>query len=230
MTRARILVVGHGRDVDSVLGTHRACVVAEPYLRALRQAGAIPLIAWAGTGDPAELLDAADAVLLLGGGDVDPVRFGSDASGDAVDPERDEFEIGLVLACREAGVPLMGMCRGAQAMNVALGGTLRQVAEHRQQTGLSNSSHRITLAEGSRLASVLDEPELHVNSFHRWAVDRPAQGMRVTATAPDGTVEGIESETGWWAAGVQWHAELLPDQRTVALFHGLISTVGKRVR
>jgi len=227
MTRPRVLVVGHGRDVESVLGTHRACVVGEPYLRALRQAGAIPLITWAGSGDPAGFLEVADAVLLLGGGDVDPARFGSDASGDAVDLERDEFEIGLVRACQEAAVPLLGMCRGAQAMNVALGGTLRQVADHRQQTALSSPSHQITLVEGSRLASILATSGLPVNSFHRWAVDRPAQGMRVSATAPDGNVEGIESETEWWAAGIQWHAELLADQRTAALFRGLISTVGR---
>jgi putative glutamine amidotransferase len=229
MTRPRVLVVGHGREVESVLGTHRACVVAEPYLRGLRQAGAIPVIAWAGMGNPAELLDLGDAVLLLGGGDVDPARFGSDVSGDAVDPERDEFEIGLVLASREAGVPLLGMCRGAQAMNVALGGTLRRVAEHRQGGALSSPSHGISLAKGSRLASLMDAPELLVNSFHRWAVDRPGVGMRVSVTAPDGTVEGIESETGWWAVGVQWHAELLPDRRTVALFQGLISPAGKKV-
>ena len=229
MTPPRVLVVGHGRDVESVLGTHRACVVSEPYLRALRRAGAIPLIAWSGTGDPGELLDVADAVLLLGGGDVDPARFGSDASGEAVDPDRDEFEAELVRMCREAGVPLLGMCRGAQSMNVALGGTLRQIPEHRQQAPLSTPSHRITLVEGSRLASLLDASDLSVNSFHRWAVDRPAEGMRVSATAPDGTIEGIESETGWWAAGIQWHEELLGDQRTADLFGGLISTVERKV-
>lgn len=227
MRRPRILVVGHGRDVESVLGTHRACVVGEPYLSALRLAGGIPLIAWAGTGGAAELLEVADAVLLLGGGDVDPARFGSDASGEAIDPDRDEFEVELVLACREEGVPLLGMCRGAQAMNVALGGTLRQIPEHRQSAALSSPSHRITLADGSRLASLLGTSELPVNSFHRWAVDRLAEGMRPAATAADGTVEGIESETGWWAVGVQWHAELLADQRAAALFSGLISTVRK---
>jgi putative glutamine amidotransferase len=229
MTGPRVLVVGHGRDVESVLGTHRACVVGEPYLRALRQAGAVPVIAWAGTGDPVGLLDVADAALLLGGGDVDPVRFGSDASGDAVDLERDEFEIALVLACRDAGIPLLGMCRGAQAMNVALGGTLRRVTGHRQPTALSSPTHGISLESGSLLGSLLDGGQLSVNSFHRWAVDRPAEGMRVSATAPDGTVEGIESETGWWATGVQWHAEWLPDRGTVELFRGLISSAGRRV-
>jgi putative glutamine amidotransferase len=229
MTRPRVLVVGHGRDVESVLGTHRACVVHEAYVRALREAGAVPLITWAGTGEPGEFLDVADAVLLLGGGDVDPARFGSAARGDAVDPERDEFELEIVRSCQAAGVPLLGMCRGAQSMNVALGGTLRRIADHRQETALSSPSHAIALQNGSRLAGLLGGPDLQVNSFHRWAVDRPAEGTRVTATSPDGAIEGIESDTGWWAAGIQWHAELLGDRTAVRLFEGLISTAGRKV-
>ena len=225
MRRPRVLVVGHGRDIDSVLGTHRVCVVGEPYLRALDRAGALPVIAWAGTSTPSDLLELADAVVLLGGGDVDPRRFNSNEPGDGVDLERDDFEFELVRSSREAGVPLLGMCRGAQAMNVALGGTLRRVDGHRQPGPLTEPSHRLVVADGSRLERVLGTTDLQVNSFHRWAVDRPAEGFRVTAVGPHGSTEGIESQTDWWAAGIQWHAEWQSEAQTVALFAALTSAV-----
>ncbi|HEX2090027.1 MAG TPA: gamma-glutamyl-gamma-aminobutyrate hydrolase family protein [Actinomycetota bacterium] len=225
MRRPRVIVVGHGRDIDSVLGTHRACVVGEPYLRALDRAGALPVIAWAGSRNAGEFLELGDAVVLLGGGDVDPRRFHSKEQGEAVDLVRDEFEFGLVRSARDAGVPLLGMCRGAQAMNVALGGTLRRVEDHRQGPALTEPSHSLVVAEGSRLEGLLHTTDLEVNSFHRWAVDRPAEGFRVTAVAPDGATEGVESESDWWAAGIQWHAEWLSESQTVALFEALLSGV-----
>ncbi len=183
------------------------------------------MIAWAGTSTPSELLELTDAVVLLGGGDVDPRRFNSNERGDGVDLERDDFEFELVRSCRETGIPLLGMCRGAQAMNVALGGSLRRVDGHRQTAALTEPSHSLVVAEGSRLERLLGTTDLQVNSFHRWTVDRPAQGFRVTAVGPDGAIEGIESETDWWAAGIQWHAEWQSEAQTVALFEALTSAV-----
>ncbi len=230
MRQPRVLVVGHGRDIDSVLGTHRACVVGETYLRALDRAGVVPLIGWAGASNASDLLEVADAVVLLGGGDVEPRRFGSSERGEGIDLQRDAFEFEVVRSCRSGGVPLLGMCRGAQAMTVALGGTLRRVEHHRQTNELREPSHLLQVEEGSRLESLLGGTHLSVNSFHRWAVDRPAEGFRVTAVAHDGAVEGIESESGWWATGIQWHAEWLSEAQTVSIFEALVSSLKGSVR
>lgn len=229
MSRPRILVVGHRREVDSPLGRQRACVVYEGYLDHLDRAGALSIIGWPGGPWADDVLDLVDGVLLVGGGDVDPARFGSRAQGDAMDAARDEFEVALVRKCRDRSVPLLGMCRGAQAMNVALGGSLKESGGHRQDLPLAAPSHPISLENGSRLARMLAAGEIAVNSFHRWAVDRPGQGLAVTATTPDATAEGIESTGDWWATGVQWHAELLDDGRASALFRGFVSEVQEEV-
>jgi putative glutamine amidotransferase len=200
-------------------------VVYEGYLDHLDQAGALSIIGWPGGPWADDVLDLVDGVLLVGGGDVDPGRFGSRAQGDAMDAARDDFEFALVRTCRDRAVPLLGMCRGAQAMNVALGGSLKESGGHRQDLPLTAPSHPISLEDGSRLARMFAVEEFPVNSFHRWAVDRPAQGFAVTAVTPDATVEGIESTGDWWATGVQWHAELLDDARGSNLFQGFVSAV-----
>lgn len=223
MRPRRVLVVGHRRDLESVLGPQRACVVYEGYLERLARAGAVPLIAWPGELWDGGLLDWADAVVLVGGGDVDPAQFGSAAAGDAVDPERDRFEVALVLASRDRRIPLLGVCRGAQVLNVALGGSLREVAGHRQEALLGEPSHRVVFAPGSRLAGLVARPEAAVNSFHRWAVDRLGEGLAATAQSTDAVIEGVESTTGWWAVGVQWHAELLDADAGDLVFRGLVA-------
>jgi putative glutamine amidotransferase len=225
VSRPRILVVGHRREVDSPLGTQRACVAYEGYLDHLDRAGALSVIGWPGGPWADDVLDLVDGVLLVGGGDVDPARFGSGAQGDAMDAARDAFEFALVRTCRDRKLPLLGMCRGAQAMNVALGGSLKESGGHRQDLPLADPSHPISLQRGSRLGRMFAADEIEVNSFHRWAVDRPGRGLAATAVTPDATVEGIESTDDWWAAGVQWHAELLDDDQGAALFRGFVSGV-----
>jgi putative glutamine amidotransferase len=224
VSRPRVLVVGHRRTVDSVLGRQPACVVYEGYLDRLERAGTLPIIGWPGGRWADDVLDLVYGVVLVGGGDVDPARFGSSAAGDAMDAARDGFEFALVQSCRERKMPLLGLCRGAQAMNVALGGSLAERNGHRQGLPLTAPSHPVALEEGSRLARILAADELSVNSFHRWAVDRPAQGFVASAVAPDATVEGIESTDDWWAIGIQWHAELL-DDGDPALFRNFAAAV-----
>lgn len=229
MSRPRVLVVGHRRELDSALGRHRACVVSDGYLEHLHAAGAAPLIAWPGTSEPESLLEAVEAVLLIGGGDVDPRRFGSHATGDAIDPSRDDFEIAIVDGCRTNNLPLLGMCRGAQVLNVALGGTLKEVRGHRQEGDLMRPSHSVHIDADSALAGFFGATETKVNSFHRWAADGIPSDMRVVARSPDGTVEGTESTSEWWAMGIQWHAELLDDPYSHALFAGFVSTLERQV-
>jgi gamma-glutamyl-gamma-aminobutyrate hydrolase PuuD len=227
MRRPLVLVVGHRRSVEGPLGTLESCVVYEAYLERLA-AVATPVVVWPGESESDSLLALADAVVLVGGGDVEPSRFGSEAEGQAVDPARDELETALVLGCRERGLPLLGFCRGAQLLNVALGGTLKRVDGHVQAEALSRPTHEVRLEPGTRLASTVAADRLDVNSFHRWAVDRTGDGLTVTARAGDGVPEAIEAGNGWHALGVQWHAELLEDGRADALFRALTETTARR--
>ena len=222
---AKVLVAPHRRVLASALGKHEACVVPENYLRSLQAAGAISLTAWMGTEVIDPLLDVADGVLLIGGGDIARQSFAASGDTEAVDRQRDEFESALVDAARDRRLPLLGMCRGMQQLNVALGGTLRRVDDHRQDEDLGRPSHAISVSPDCRMAEIFGMGELKVNSFHRWSVDRLGDGMSVGITGPDGVVEGIESTTEWWAMGIQWHAELLEDPSTRALFQAFIAAM-----
>ena len=214
------------RELDTVLGHLRAALVYEAFFERIGAAGGRPLVAWPGDPDAEGLAADADAVLLIGGGDVEPERFGLDAEGDAVDRRRDEFESRLVLAARERGLPVLGVCRGAQVVNVALGGTLHRVEGHRQETDLREPAHPVDVAEGTRLAGVVGTDPLDVNSFHNWAVDALAPGVCAVAHHGD-VVEAFESDGEWWALGVQWHLELLDDPTTQRIFDAHVAAAAE---
>lgn len=208
MKRPRIGVLAHRRELESVLGVHPAVVVAEAYLQHLDRAGGDPVILWPGMRRAP--LDLLDGVLMIGGGDVAPDLFGSVEPGEGVDVGRDTLESAVVTACRDQRTPLLGMCRGAQILNVALGGTLQRVPGHRQHQPLGEAAHEVEILAGSTLSELAGEVKLEVNSYHVWAVDRPGTGLRVVATSPDGVPEAVETEDrDWWCLGLQWHAELL---------------------
>jgi putative glutamine amidotransferase len=225
VTKPKVLVAPHRRALDSLLGRHDGCVVPEGYLRLLHGAGALSLTTWMGEEDVDTLLEVADGVLLIGGGDIARESFAAAGETDAVDPERDDFESALVNGARERRLPLLGMCRGAQQLNVTLGGSLRRVHDHRQQEDLAQPTQAVSITSGSRMGGVFTMGEVKVNSFHRWAVDRTGKGLTAVATSADGVVEGIESTTEWWALGVQWHAELLDDPQSHSLFDGFVAVM-----
>ncbi len=222
MTLPRILISPHGRELDTALGRLDASIVYDRYLEKIVAAGGQPLVAWPGSPDVGDLVDGADGVLLIGGGDVAPERFGLAVAGAAVDPGRDEFETRLVLAARTQAKPVLGVCRGAQLLNVALGGSLRQVDGHRQQGDLTAPSHSMRTVEGTLLAEVLGAPEHEVNSFHGWAADGLGRGLRVAGTGA-GVIEGIEFDGDWWALGLQWHLELLSDEASQRVFDAFVA-------
>jgi putative glutamine amidotransferase len=194
------------------------------YLHALERAGLTPLVVPpledAGAGD--RVLDAVAGLVLSGGEDVDPARFGQEKHHTVTltNPARDATEAALTLAARERALPTLAICRGVQLLNVALGGTLVQdIADQRPRAaphdGASRDAraHEVIVEPDSRLAGALGSTRLRVNSLHHQALDRVADGIRVTGRAPDGVIEGIESPAGdaWWMLGVQWHPEELVD-------------------
>jgi putative glutamine amidotransferase len=170
-----------------------------------------------------EVIDGIDGLLLTGGEDLAPARYGEAPHPSVVDvdPARDEFEIALVGEARRRNLPILGICRGIQVLNVALGGTLVQdipserpgALAHEAGTARAARAHDVEVEPGSRLASALGATRLAVNSSHHQSVDRPAPRLRITARSDDGIVEGLETDRHdpWYAVGVQWHPEDLVD-------------------
>lgn len=197
------------------------------YSLAIASEGGLPVMA--ATLDPREaeaLIARADALLLVGGVDIAPHRFGQSPHPDlgVVDPERDAFELALYRAAREADKPVFGVCRGIQVINVAEGGTLHQHLpaigrglQHVQVEKGGRPHHKIALAEGSALAAGFGAAEVFVNTYHHQGLDRLGAGLRAVAHAEDGLVEAVEGTSGAFLLGVQWHPEMSyashPDQR-----------------
>ena len=166
----------------------------------------MPLLLPPGEIDSEEALAWLDGLILTGGGHETIYM---------VDPERDRSEIKLVLAAKESGLPTLGICRGSQMINVALGGTMIEhlpdvVGEsvpHRLPPR-EPTRHEIKLKPGCRLAKLLSRETFSAPSWHHQAVRRPAPSLEAVAHAPDGTIEGLELSGHPWMIGVQWHPEL----------------------
>ena len=207
----------------SAMGTARAeMALGMTYMRTLDAAGAMPVVL-PPVGDAEQLLDRLDGICLSGGPDLDPAAYGARDRHPELgptEPSLDAFELVLARAALERGIPVLAVCRGAQALNVACGGTLHQhIPGHRQTAPAGEPTHQITVARNSRLARITRSRALAVNSFHHQAVDRLGAGLRIVGTAPDGTIEAIEG--AGFVIGVQWHAETLPGQ--LALFEALVA-------
>lgn len=161
------------------------------------------------------LLEGIDALVLSGGGDVDPALYGADRSlGRSVRPGRDRFELALLAEAEEREIPTLGICRGAQLLNVFRGGTLRTIRANEDLVRRHGKmrGHPVRLEPGSLLAEVFRTERLErVVSYHGQAVDAPGQGLVISGRAEDGVVEAVErapEAPGVWLAGVQWHPEL----------------------
>jgi putative glutamine amidotransferase len=192
------------------------------YVRALESAGLVPIVVppLGTAASVVRVLDAVAGLVLSGGEDVDPSRYGATPHPELgpVNCARDETELALLARARELGMPTLAICRGIQVVNVGLGGTLIQdlpsqrqdVAAHEVDDERDARVHGVRVDPASRLASILGVRSLGVNSIHHQAVDRLGEAMRVSARADDGTIEGVESDDpSWWMVGVQWHPEEL---------------------
>ena len=190
------------------------------YVTALENAGLVPLIVppLSNARATAAVLDSVAGLVLTGGEDVDPARYGEDRHEKirSVNALRDATEAALVEEARARGMPVLAICRGIQILNVALGGTLIQDISSQCKTSIAHDeegprdsrSHEIDVEPGSLIAKAIGVEHCTVNSFHHQSVKRVADGMRVTARSPDGVVEGLESiDEDWWVMAVQWHPE-----------------------
>ena len=206
-------------------GTFVRYAMAAPYVQAVLAAGGIPVVLPPQDDNAAPLLDAIDGLLLSGGGDVEPSRYGADGCHSAVygvSPDRDRFELGLIDEALRRDLPLLCICRGIQVLNVALGGTLLQDIpsapdlpvriEHRQQeTGLKpdDLGHVVAIDPDSPLRRLTASTSLGVNSYHHQVVDRLAPDLVAIAHALDGLVEAASLPTHAFVLAVQWHPELM---------------------
>ncbi|MCX7850392.1 gamma-glutamyl-gamma-aminobutyrate hydrolase family protein [Thermus sp.] len=193
----------------------------EPYLEALRSQGLAYVLLPPQPQEALErILPHLDGLLLPGGGDVDPALYGEEPHPrlGEVSPERDAHEVFLARHAAERGLPTLGVCRGVQAMNVALGGTLYQDLEaqglgrvqHHQKSPPPALGHGVRLVGESPLRGLFPE-RFRVNSYHHQGLKALGRGLRPAALAPDGLVEAVVLEGHPLFLGVQWHPELLPE-------------------
>jgi putative glutamine amidotransferase len=218
-------------------------VLGMTYVDAIERAGGLPVVL-----PPIDLnevdamLDGIAGVCISGGPDLHPSAYGREGHHQLGPtwPHLDLFEIALARRACNRRMPILGVCRGAQVLNVALGGTLHQhVSEivgeginHRQQEPGSAPTHHVEIAPDSLLAELMSATACEVNSFHHQAVDRLGAGLRAVAWAPDGIVEAVElSGSRQFVLGVQWHAEgLVSRSEHAGLFARLVSATTDRDR
>jgi putative glutamine amidotransferase len=202
------------------------------YVRAIERAGgaAVPLIP--GQVNAKDALNGLDALVLTGGGDIDPALYGSakhEKTSD-VDRARDDLEIDLVRRAKEIGIPTLCVCRGLQVLNVALAGTLIQhlpdeVGDDVPHVGSKGKDglHTVEVDKSSHLSRILGTTNTTPASSHHQAIDRVAKGLRVVARSPsDGVVEAVEAEDHPWLIGVQWHPERSSEPCQQRLFDDLV--------
>jgi putative glutamine amidotransferase len=213
----------------------QANLLPRRYADAVAQAGGLPVLLppVPGIGD---VLDRLDGLILSGGGDVDPARYGAvrDPATDPANEARDEAESDLCTAALARGLPLLAICRGLQVLNVVLGGTLHQhlpdvIGSDEHSPVVSGyGSHEVTVAPGSRLAAVLGRTRLAVPTHHHQAVDKLGAALTATAWTADGIIEAAEppaaSDTSPFLLAVQWHPEAGDDP---SLFVGLIAAASR---
>jgi len=211
-----------------------ASFLPKVYFEAVNKAGGIAVLLPPQPVDAeiaVRVLEGLDGLIITGGKDVDPARYGQDAHPETDDPrpDRDAWEDALLTAAIAAELPFLGICRGAQLMNVALGGTLHQhlpevVGSTRYNLGGGEFAQNEVTVEGSRLAAMIGESVVG-RSYHHQAIDELAEGLVVTARSDDGVIQAVELPGHPFGLGVQWHPE--QDDEDIRLFEGLVDAARK---
>nr|WP_281070258.1 gamma-glutamyl-gamma-aminobutyrate hydrolase family protein [Paeniglutamicibacter kerguelensis] len=206
--------------------------VAAAVLRSIDRAGGEPVVLFPGSSESAaEQLSRLDGVVIPGGADIDPRRYGSEPDEHywpADHPGQDDYEAALLRACLDSEIPMLAICRGMQLLNVIHGGTLLGhlapgAVEHR------GAEHPVTCEPGTLLATVLGDAPVRTSSYHHQAVDRVGEGLRVAARATDGVIEALEVQ-GARLLAVQWHPEDLAGESASdhAIFEWVVEAARNR--
>ncbi|MFN2544170.1 MAG: gamma-glutamyl-gamma-aminobutyrate hydrolase family protein [Actinomycetota bacterium] len=236
MKRPVVAIAAYHLPPGRVAGWKRGAIaVPETYLAAVHRAGGLPVILHPGErgqGTADEALGIADALLLVGGGDVHPGQYGQEHHQEVygLDAKRDATELDLVRHAVDRGIPTLGICRGAQVVNVAFGGSLLQHLPDIHGIDLHGAPkgepvvHDVKLGPGSRVAEICGGERLAAWSSHHQGIDRLGEGLTATGWTDDGLVEAVEHERGWLVA-VQWHPEETAesDPAQQALFDALVT-------
>ncbi len=216
-------------------------VLPAEYVQAIRRAGGIPVLLPPGEPNLPALLELVDGLILSGGGDIDPLHYGSDGHPAVymIDPARDEMELALARQAATSDLPTLGVCRGAQLINVALGGTLvehlpdeidNSIAHRMEPRGAV--PHPVTITPGSHLAEVIGAQAVVGASWHHQAIRTPASGLQAVARASDGTIEAVELPSHPWLLAVQWHPEITASEDPIQqrLFDALVEAARAHIR
>lgn len=216
--------------------------LSDKYVQAVLRAGGIPVIIPAGlsNGQLTELVERLDGLMLPGGGDIAPALFNGrlHPSIYGIDENRDALELKMVRLAAQQGMPFLGICRGAQVINVALGGTLYTDIEaqkpgaerHDYHNGFSRDkiAHVVKIKPGSLLSTVINGTELSVNSLHHQGIDAIPTNLQPVAHAADGLVEAVELRNHAFGLGVQWHPEwLVESPGNQSIFNAFVKAAGK---
>lgn len=234
-------IIGIGSDIQSPQGERERAFTYLNYVEAVRRAGAIPVLIPPQPENADSLMRELDGFLLAGGEDCDPAVYGEERHAtvtETMDVRRQANDLALAEAARRHEVPMLGICLGMQVMNVAAGGTLIQDINSQHETEIEHASepedrgrHDVIVEKGTHLAGVLPALELNVNSSHHQAVRKVGQGLRVTALAPDGIVEGLEDPKHPFYLGVQWHPEDMTGEGSAsALFAAFIEAARRHAQ
>ena len=235
VTTSEVRLAAHADPLPEGDPPQREMALGMVYMRAVELAGGLPVVLPPlGHDTIAPLLDRICGICLSGGPDIDPDGYDEPVRSRQLgptEPDLDSYELALAQLADARGMPVLGICRGSQAINVARGGSLHQhlgdltdgSIQHRQTARGRVQTHRVRIAPDTRLARTMAVTEAAVNSFHHQAVNRLGKGLRPVAWSPDGVIEGVEDDSDGMFMGVQWHAESLvefPEQ--LALFRALV--------
>jgi putative glutamine amidotransferase len=237
--RPRILVTGGTADVPIAEGFLPSHYVGQGYARAITESGGLPLVVPNVADYELELAKEAillaDGLLLTGGTDLDPATYGRVMDEEQThypDLARDRIEIALIHEARRRGVPILGICRGFQILNVAYGGTLDQHRPHQNSTIVENPTLRIEMTDvgltpGSLAARAVGSDQVEVYCLHHQAIDDVGVGLRKTGVATDGMIEALEDPSADFVLGVLWHPEqMLEREHSRAIYQAFINATG----
>lgn len=229
-------LIGIGSDIYITPGERDRAFAYTTYVDALRRAGAVPVVVPPQPENARELIDSLDGILLAGGYDCDPAVYGQEThpTVEPMDVRRQENDLSLARIARERGIPTLGICLGVQVMNVAAGGTLIQDIDSEHQTEIEHVSdpedrarHDVLVEADTRLGKILGAREFNVNSSHHQAIREVGSGLRITAHAPDGIIEGLEDPKHPFYVGVQWHPEDMPSEDSARRIFGAFVEAAK---